>query len=85
MTLINDIRVMADSIETTIYSKFQYTEKDRLKWYTDKKGRTALCFTCAYDGYCGKPICFTCAYDGYCGKPMRYTKCKDYIERKELC
>ena len=36
---------MADSIETTIYSKFQYTEKDRLKWYTDKKGRTALCFT----------------------------------------
>lgn len=55
----------------SIYSKFQYTEKDRLKWYTDKKGRTALCFTCAYDGYCGKP--------------MRYTKCKDYIERKELC
>ena len=30
-------------------------------------------------------LCFTCAYDGYCGKPMRYTKCKDYIERKELC
>lgn len=71
MTSINDIRVIADSIETAIYSKFQYTEKDRLKWYTDKKGRTALCFTCAYDGYCGKP--------------MRYTKCKDYIERKELC
>ena len=62
-----------------MYSKFQYTEKDRLKWYTDKKGRTALCFT-------GRTaLCFTCAYDGYCGKPMRYTKCKDYIERKELC
>lgn len=57
--------------EISIYSKFQYTEKDKLKWYTDKKGRTALCFTCAYDGYCGKP--------------MRYIKCKDYIERKELC
>lgn len=51
----------------SMYNEFQYTEENRLKWYTDKKGRTALCFSCAYDGYCGKP--------------MRYTKCKDYIKR----
>ena len=25
--------------EISMYSKFQYTEKDRLKWYTDKKGQ----------------------------------------------
>lgn len=55
--------------EITIYTRFQYNEETRMKWYTDKKGRTALCFTCAYDGYCGKK--------------MRYTKCKDYIRRND--
>lgn len=59
------------SEENSIYSKFQYTKEDRIKWYTDKKGRTALCFTCAYD----------CPY--YPHNRMRFTKCKDYVIRKE--
>lgn len=34
----------------SIYKPFEYTEENK-KWYTDSKGRVALCFTCAYDGY----------------------------------
>lgn len=55
------------STENIIYTKFEYNDDDRIKYYTDSKGRTALCFYCAYDGYCMKK--------------MRYTKCKDFIKR----
>lgn len=54
----------------SIYDTFQYNELNRLKWYTDDKGRTALCFSCAYDGYCSH-------------NRMRYTKCKDYVKRND--
>lgn len=50
----------------SIYNKFKYSEEDRLNYYVDNKGRTALCFTCAYDGHCQYP--------------MRYTKCRHYIK-----
>lgn len=56
-----------DNENITIYSKFQYNEEDK-KWYTDNNGRVALCFTCAYDGYCNSK--------------MKYTRCKNYIKRK---
>lgn len=53
--------------EVSIYSKFEYNEENRIRWYTDSKGRTALCFTCSYDGYCNMK--------------MKYTKCKYYVKR----
>lgn len=59
----NNINMTTESI----YKPFEYTEENK-KWYTDSKGRVALCFTCAYDGYCKTK--------------MRYKRCKNYVERE---